>query len=184
SLATDTRNRRDVADEIEIEFVVEGSVDRIRTSDQKQRVAICWRTHDGFSGNISTGTGPILDDKWLAEPVRQPLPKQAPNDVGPAARDDADDQAHRPRWIGLRPSEARDSWKRGGTRCKVKKSTARQVHSVYAFAPPGRRTVKTEPLPASLVTVTSPPIRRASLRVMARPSPVPRNAVQWWHRPG
>src|SRR5215472_10590737 len=38
---------------------------------------------------------------------------------------------------------------------------------------PGRRTVKTEPLPGSLVTVTSPPIMRASLRVMARPRPVP-----------
>ena len=32
---------------------------------------------------------------------------------------------------------------------------------------------KTEPLPGSLVTVTSPPIMRASLRVMARPRPVP-----------
>ena len=35
--------------------------------------------------------------------------------------------------------------------------------------------MKTEPLPGSLVTVTSPPIMRASLRVMARPSPVPPN---------
>ena len=33
--------------------------------------------------------------------------------------------------------------------------------------------MKTEPLPGSLVTVTSPPIMRASLRAMARPSPVP-----------
>src|SRR5438132_1760587 len=38
---------------------------------------------------------------------------------------------------------------------------------------PGRRTVKTEPLPGSLATLTSPPIMRASLRVMARPRPVP-----------
>ena len=38
-------------------------------------------------------------------------------------------------------------------------------------APPGRRTVNTEPLPGSLATVTSPPIMRASLRVMARPKP-------------
>jgi hypothetical protein len=30
-----------------------------------------------------------------------------------------------------------------------------------------------EPLPGSLVTVTSPPIMRASLRERARPSPVP-----------
>jgi hypothetical protein len=40
-------------------------------------------------------------------------------------------------------------------------------------APPGRRTVNTEPLPGALATVTSPPIMRASLRVMARPRPVP-----------
>jgi hypothetical protein len=38
---------------------------------------------------------------------------------------------------------------------------------------PGSRTVNTEPLPDSLVTVTSPPIMRASLRESARPSPVP-----------
>src|SRR5262249_21931040 len=44
---------------------------------------------------------------------------------------------------------------------------------LYVSAPPGSRTVNTEPLPISLATVTSPPIRRASLRVMARPSPVP-----------
>jgi hypothetical protein len=34
------------------------------------------------------------------------------------------------------------------------------------------RTVNTEPLPGSLVTVTSPPIIRARLREKARPSPV------------
>src|SRR5882757_6418667 len=46
-------------------------------------------------------------------------------------------------------------------------------YGVYVCAPPGRRTVKAEPLPGSLVTVTSPPIMRASLRAIARPSPVP-----------
>src|SRR6266487_786210 len=42
-----------------------------------------------------------------------------------------------------------------------------------ALTMPGRRTVKTEPFPGSLVTVTSPPIMRASLRVIASPRPVP-----------
>src|SRR5258706_9577778 len=45
--------------------------------------------------------------------------------------------------------------------------------SCLAIALAGRRTVKIEPLPISLVTVTSPPIMRASLRERARPSPVP-----------
>ena len=41
----------------------------------------------------------------------------------------------------------------------------------YVCAPPGRRTVKAEPLPGSLVTATSPPIMRASLRESARQVP-------------
>jgi transcriptional regulator with XRE-family HTH domain len=44
---------------------------------------------------------------------------------------------------------------------------------IYVCSPPGSRTANTEPFPGSLVTVTSPPIMRASLRVMARPRPVP-----------
>src|SRR5262245_59584811 len=64
-----------------------------------------------------------------------------------------------------------------------------------ASALPGRRTVNTEPLPGSLVTVTSPPIMRASLRVMAKPRPVPpycraveestfpRPWQRWWKGP-
>ena len=46
-------------------------------------------------------------------------------------------------------------------------------HGFQDGGPLGRRTVNTEPLPGSLVTVTSPPIMRASLRLMARPKPVP-----------
>src|SRR6516225_9876535 len=52
-------------------------------------------------------------------------------------------------------------------------SSVGKFHGVHVCSPPGRRTVNTEPLPGSLATATSPPIMRASLRVMARPSPVP-----------
>src|SRR5215813_13782369 len=45
-------------------------------------------------------------------------------------------------------------------------------------APPGRRTVNTEPLPGSLATVTSPPIMRASLREMARAKACPAVAAR------
>src|SRR5262249_53832416 len=45
--------------------------------------------------------------------------------------------------------------------------------AIAASADWGSRTVNTEPLPSSLATTTSPPIMRASLREMARPSPVP-----------
>jgi hypothetical protein len=50
-----------------------------------------------------------------------------------------------------------------------------------------RRTVshlQTEPFPGSLATVTSPPIMRASLRVMARPRPMPPNRAPLRYRLG
>jgi hypothetical protein len=128
SLAADARNWCDVADEIEVEFFVQCSVDRVRTSDQKQRVAIRRRTHDGLGSNISTGTWPVLDDEGLAEPVGQPLPKQAPDDIRPATRNDADDQTHRPRRIGLRPSHARGGRQRGSAGGQVQKISAGKFH--------------------------------------------------------
>jgi hypothetical protein len=52
-------------------------------------------------------------------------------------------------------------------------SRTNSLEAAGAAVPAGRRMVNTDPLPTSLVTVTSPPIMRQSLRVMARPNPVP-----------
>src|SRR5262249_58943453 len=114
----------------------------------------------------------ILDDHGLAERHPHMLGEDARERIGGPARRVRHDNRDWPRRIGLRPCDTRQSRQRGSARRKMKKSTARQVHGVY---PSGRRTVNTEPLPCSLVTVTSPPIMRASLRVMASPSPVPPN---------
>ena len=84
--ANDARDRRDVADEIEIELVVERRVDRVRRSDKEERVAVRRRPHDRLGADIGAGARPVLDDEWLAEPLRQPLADQARDDVGPAAR--------------------------------------------------------------------------------------------------
>ena len=101
--ADDGCDRRDVADEIEIEFVVERRVDRVAATDQEQRVAVRRRSYDDFGADITAGTRPVLDDEWLAEPLRQPLTDQAREDVGRAARGKADNHVHRPRRIGLAP---------------------------------------------------------------------------------
>ena len=82
----DARDRRDVADEIEIELVVERRVDRVRRTDQKECIAVGGRTHDRLGADIAAGARPVLDDEWLAEPLRQPLTDQARDDVGRAAR--------------------------------------------------------------------------------------------------
>ena len=176
------RDRRDVADEIEIELVVERRVDRVVELTSEQRIAVRRRAHDRLGGDIAASTRPVLDDEWLAEPLRQPLTDQPREDVGrpPAAKPTID--AHRPRRIGLRPCDratrpAARQRPRPDARIvfggEVSSSPLRlaKVHS-SAHRAPGRRTVKAEPLPGSLVTVTSPPIMRASLRLTERPRPV------------
>ncbi len=83
--AHDARDRRDVGNEIEIELVVERCVDRVRRSHQQQRIAVRRRAHDRLGPDIAAGARPVLDDEWLAEPLRQPLTDEARDDVGRAA---------------------------------------------------------------------------------------------------
>ena len=99
-------------------------------------MAIRWREHDGFGGDIAAGPGAVLDDEGLPEPVGQPLSEKPRKDVGRTTRCKADDDAHRPRRIGLRPSEARDGRERDSTRGQMQKLPAEKFH----FAPPSRFT--------------------------------------------
>src|SRR5262245_11976308 len=64
------RDRRDVANEIEIELLVKRRITRVRKTNQEKRVAIRGRIHDGLGGDVGTRTGPVLDDELLAGPLR------------------------------------------------------------------------------------------------------------------
>ena len=55
-------------------------------------MAVGGRLHDCLGGDIAAGARTVLDNEWLAEPLRQPLADQARNDVGDAASGKADDQ--------------------------------------------------------------------------------------------
>jgi len=125
-------DRRDVADEIEVELVIERRVERVRRNGHEERIAIRCRTHDRLRGDITAGARPVLDDELLAEPLREPLADQACDDVGAAAGGKADDDADRPRRIGLRPGDPRDGRQRGGARCEMQKISAGKFH----FEPP------------------------------------------------
>ena len=159
--ADDARDRRDVADEIEIELVVERRVDRVRRTDQEERVAVRRRTHDRLGGDIAAGARPVLDDEWLAEPLRQPLTHQAREDVVRAAGGKADDDAHRPRRIGLRPREARYGRKHGSARCQMQKLAARKFHGVLLWSELARCSVSMPGLFANLVREVADAVMRA-----------------------
>src|SRR5215831_12597628 len=112
-LSADTRDWGDVTQKVVIESFKKGRVDCVPHGGQEQRMAIPWRKHDGFGGDIAAGPRAVLDDEWLAEPVGQPLSEKPRKDVGRTTRCKADDDAHRPRRIGLRPCDVRHSWERG-----------------------------------------------------------------------
>jgi hypothetical protein len=81
-----------------------------------------------FSADIAARAWPILDDEWLTEPLRRPLADQARDNIGPAAGRIADDDAHRPRRIGLRACDARKGRERSSSGGQTQKLTAMRFH--------------------------------------------------------
>src|SRR5262245_19919837 len=75
--AYESGHRRDIADEIERELVVERGVDRVGRGDPEQRVAVGRGAHHHFGGNVGIGARPVLDHDRLAEPLSQPLAQEA-----------------------------------------------------------------------------------------------------------
>src|SRR5215468_7769308 len=109
-------DRRDVADEIEVEFVIECRVERVEGTDYEQGVAVCRRAHDRLGCDVAAGSRTVVDDERLTKPLREPLTYQTRYDVRTASGREANNDAHRPRRVGLRPSEARDGRERGSAR--------------------------------------------------------------------
>jgi len=93
--------------------------------------------HDAFSADVAAGTRSVLNDEWLPEPLRQRLTHEARDGVGCLACRKLDDDAHRPRRIGLRPSEARGRRQRGAARGQFQECAAGKFHwrpsSLIAF---------------------------------------------------
>src|SRR5262245_4661782 len=63
----------DVADEIEIELVVQRRVDRVEAPNHEQRVAVRRGLHDSLGADIAAGAWPALRDEWLTKAFGQPL---------------------------------------------------------------------------------------------------------------
>jgi hypothetical protein len=64
--ARDARDRRDVADEVVAELVVERRVDRVRRAHHDERVAVGSGIHHRLGGDIGSGPRPVLDHELLA----------------------------------------------------------------------------------------------------------------------
>src|SRR5262249_57404447 len=93
--ADNASDRCNVADEIEVELVIERRVGRACVGpDHEQRVAVRRRADDRLGADIATRARPVLDHEWLAKPLRQPLTHQTGDDVGRSAWGEWGDDAH------------------------------------------------------------------------------------------
>src|SRR5262245_13304526 len=143
------RDRGYIADEIEIEFLVQRDVDCIRRSRQEERIAVRRRAHDRLGGDVAAGAWPVLNNELLTEPLREPLSYQTRDDVTCTAGAIADDDAHRPRRIGLRPCHARHRRERGRARSQMHKlPAAGKFHfKPHIIRPPRRRAIASNWVP-------------------------------------
>src|SRR5438067_3480096 len=67
--ALDKANDCDVADEIEIQVLIESCIDCGSSICTKKRIAIGGRTYDCLRRDIAGGACPVLDDEWLTKPL-------------------------------------------------------------------------------------------------------------------
>src|SRR5262249_8710047 len=122
--AVDARNRRNIANEVVVEFFEQCCIDCCGSTDHEERIAVCRRTHDRLYTDIAATAWTVLDDELLTEALRQPLTNEARSNVVNTTGRKWDNDAHRPRRIGLCPSEARDSRQRGGARGQMQELSA------------------------------------------------------------
>ena len=104
--AVERGHRRDVANEIEFEVGVERGVDVIGGVDKQYRVSVRLRIDHRLSRDVIAGAGFVLDHELLAKLFRKPLPDQARQNIGCAARRISHHKPHRPGRIIQRRSAA------------------------------------------------------------------------------
>src|SRR5262249_9063968 len=106
--AVDARNRRNIANEVVVEFCEQCRMDCGGSTDHEERIAVCRRTHDRLYTDIATTARTVLDDALLTEALRQPMTNEARSNVVNTTGRKWDNDTHRPRRIGLRPCDSRN----------------------------------------------------------------------------
>ena len=92
---------------LKLSVLEQGRVDRGIAAGNEERVTVGGCPNDRLGADIGAGAWTVLNEKLLAEALRQPLADQTRGDVVCATGRNGDDDTHRPRRIGLRPRNAR-----------------------------------------------------------------------------
>jgi hypothetical protein len=94
----------------------------------QQRVAVFRRVRHEIGGDVAAGPAPVLDDELLAEQPAERLCEHARGNIARGAGTKANDDAHRPRRIGLRFCHPRYGRQRGSARGQMQECAAGKFH--------------------------------------------------------
>src|SRR5262245_65475130 len=100
----------------------------MRDGDEQERVAVPRCVGSGLDPNDAAGAAAIVDNDLPAELLTELSGNGAADQVVSSACWKWNDESHRPRRIGLRPSEARHGWQRGSGRDQMEQLSAGKVH--------------------------------------------------------
>jgi hypothetical protein len=66
-------------------MVATGVMSRMKSklTDHEEYITIGGRANHRLGTDVAAGTRPVLDDEWLTESLREPLPREAREDVAP-----------------------------------------------------------------------------------------------------
>ena len=144
--ARDAGDRRDIAYEIERQFLIQRGVDAISGIDEKEGIAIGRRVDHRLSCDVVAGAGLVLDDELLPELFGQILPDETRQDVGAAARGITDHPTHgSSRIIERRGVADSGPGQTGHPECKQANQIQAWLHSASLLRPArcGKRSATT-----------------------------------------
>src|SRR5690349_12853645 len=119
--AGNRRDRSEIADDVEVQFVIERRVPCVGRGGEVKHVAVRGSFGDRLGRKSSAGSSAVLDEELLAEMLRQPLGDEPRVGVIYTAWREARYDPNWMRGIVLCPRRARASANGGNGRCKIKK---------------------------------------------------------------
>src|SRR5262249_23793739 len=145
-------NGRNILNDFEGHLLVKPRVDRVRYRHVKHRVAI-WAGPYGLGrAEVAAASRAVFYDEWLAEPLRKQLTEQPTMHIVRASRGERDDDAYRPRWIGLRSCNTRPGRQRGSAGGQMQKSSAGK----FQLEPPSHHSITSSTVARSCAGTSRP----------------------------
>src|SRR4029079_18467437 len=127
--------------EVEGKIGIDGRIGDVGGGSKEERVAVLRRTRDKFGRQARSRSRLVLDHELLAKNLAHALPEHARGNVGRRPRDEADDDADRPRRVLLGVRTGRNKLS-GERQCERDSSSPCSIHLLSSRCIRSHRSVR------------------------------------------